>query len=330
MMIQNIQNLTLKLISLDTSPENQKNLYQALEYIQEELSEFDFQIYEKQGVKSILFYNIFPKDGHFSLILNSHLDIIPAKKEQFIPRIGEGKIFGAGALDMKWALACALYAFKTTAKNVSYPLAFQVVTDEEVGGYKGTKYQIESWISSDFVIATEPTNFDIVHKAKGVFQFEIITRGVTAHSAYPWRGKNAIQHMLEFMNRFQKRFKNPEQDMWETSYNFSQIQTPDYGYNKIPDICRLKIDMRYIQEERKARSWNKEFFTQASRNPYLCERTSLLYKSSRKWDTRNRNICMRNSSKKITNLWSKWNFRRKTLSKKCNRVLTYLSKYLSR
>lgn len=250
MMIQNIQNLTLKLISLDTSPENQKNLYQALEYIQEELSEFDFQIYEKQGVKSILFYNIFPKDGHFSLILNSHLDIIPAKKEQFIPRIGEGKIFGAGALDMKWALACALYAFKTTAKNVSYPLAFQVVTDEEVGGYKGTKYQIESWISSDFVIATEPTNFDIVHKAKGVFQFEIITRGVTAHSAYPWRGKNAIQHMLEFMNRFQKRFKNPEQDMWETSYNFSQIQTPDYGYNKIPDICRLKIDMRYIQEER--------------------------------------------------------------------------------
>lgn len=69
-------------------------------------------------------------------------------------------------MDMKANLSCALFAFKKYAKQVDYPLAIQFVTDEETGGYNGTKYQVESGVKADFILATEPTNFHIAHQAK--------------------------------------------------------------------------------------------------------------------------------------------------------------------
>jgi len=52
------------------------------------------------------------------------------------------------------------------AEELKYPIALQIVTDEEVGGFHGTKFQVENGVNAEFVIATEPTNLDIVTKAK--------------------------------------------------------------------------------------------------------------------------------------------------------------------
>jgi succinyl-diaminopimelate desuccinylase len=59
-----------------------------------------------------------------------------------------------------------LFAFIDCAENLKYPVALQLLTDEEIGGFDGTKFQVESGVNAEFVIATEPTNLDIVVKAK--------------------------------------------------------------------------------------------------------------------------------------------------------------------
>lgn len=55
--------------------------------------------------------------------------------------------------------------------------------------------------------------------------------------------------MLRFLEIFRQTFQNPGENMWQTSYNLASIETPDYGYNKIPDSCSIKIDIRYIPED---------------------------------------------------------------------------------
>ena len=67
---------------------------------------------------------------------------------------------------MKGNLVAAMFAFIDSAEIVDYPIALQLVTDEEIGGFFGTKFQVESGVLADFIIATEPTNLDVVTRAK--------------------------------------------------------------------------------------------------------------------------------------------------------------------
>jgi len=123
------------------------------------------------------------------------------------------------------------------------------VTDEETGGFDGTQYQVEKGVRADFVIAGEPTNFDIVHKAKGVLIAKISANGKTAHGAYPWRGSNAIWSMLGFLQALKKRYPIPNQERWVTTVNLCKIETSNQTFNKIPDDCAIILDIRYILEE---------------------------------------------------------------------------------
>jgi succinyl-diaminopimelate desuccinylase len=101
-------------------------------------------------------------------------------------------------------------------------------------------------IKADFVIAAEPTNLNIVNKAKGVLWLKISSKGKTAHGAYPWRGINAIWEMNRFLNLLQKSYPVAKKDGWVTTINLSKIETLNNSFNKIPDDCTVFLDIRYI------------------------------------------------------------------------------------
>lgn len=84
---------TKKLISINSRPENKKELSLLLDIVAQELQEYSIFYFERNGVKSILVSNISQIPQQFRLLLNCHLDIIPAKEEQFIPRVQDGKFF---------------------------------------------------------------------------------------------------------------------------------------------------------------------------------------------------------------------------------------------
>lgn len=247
--LQNIVELTKKLISIKSVPENTKALGQALRIVLSHLQEYRIERFERNGIKSVLIYNSERRPKKFKIILNAHLDVIPGKDLQYTPRVKGDRIYGVGSMDMKASVACLVTVFKEVANSVNYPLGLQLVTDEEVGGFDGTKYQIEKGVRADFVIAGEPTNFDIVTKTKGVLWVKISTKGKTAHGAYPWRGENAIWKMNEFLNALKKRFPIPKQQKWITTVNLSKIETINAAFNKIPDDCAVELDVRYIPEE---------------------------------------------------------------------------------
>lgn len=238
-----------ELITIPSTPDDSRALDVILQRVLNELNGYTVERFEKDGVKSALVYNKQKRPESFKVILNAHLDIIPAKKEQFIPKIVGDKLYGAGSMDMKGGAVCLIDAFKKVADTVNYPLALQLTTDEEVGGFKGTKHQIEKGVRANFILAGEPTNFEIVHKAKGILQVKIRARGVTAHGAYPWLGNNAVMKLHDFLNRLQRVFPAPKGEQWQTTVNVSALQTTNEAYNKVPDDATLQLDVRFVAED---------------------------------------------------------------------------------
>lgn len=244
-----IVDLSKKLIAIQSDSDRPKELDQALDLLLAQLQDYTIEHFEKDGVKSALIHNAKKGTRQFKIILNGHLDVVRGKDFQYIPQVKGDRLYGVGSLDMKSNLVCLLMAFKAVAKKVDYPLGLQIVTDEEVGGFKGTKYQVDQGVRTEFMIAGETTQLNIAHKAKGIMQVKVHSKGQSAHGAYPWNGKNAIWEMLKFLKNLQSEFPIPKQQQWVSTVNLSKIETDNTAFNKVPDNCTVWLDVRFIPEE---------------------------------------------------------------------------------
>ena len=229
---------------------NPAGLREVLRIALNELEGFTVERFESDGVESALVYVGATRPKRFKVLLNAHLDVIPGRDDEYEPRIKGRRLYGVGAMDMKSNAACLINAFKETARFVAYPLALQLVTDEEIGGFNGTAVQVKSGVRADFVLAGEPTNFDIVHKAKGIIWFKVHATGRAAHGAYPWRGVNALEILLAFDARLRKAFPPLTKEAWKTSVNLARIETSNTSFNKIPGTASACYDLRYVAGDR--------------------------------------------------------------------------------
>lgn len=248
-MVNNILSLSKQFISVKSYAGNWEALDAVLQVAATTLKGFTIERFENKRSKSILVYSSQKRPSKFRIVLNGHLDIIPGKDYQYVPKVINNRLYGVGAMDMKASAACLILVFKEMAKKVNYPLGLQLVTDEEIGGFNGTKYQIDKGVRADFVIVGESTSLNINNSSKGVLWLKISTYGKTAHSAYPWRGENAIWKMNNFLSQLRKKFPNPSQEGWETTVNLSKIETNNQTFNKIPDDCEIWLDIRYVPKD---------------------------------------------------------------------------------
>lgn len=246
-----VLDLSQELIKIQSDPDKKKELNQALNLVIQQLSWFTIETFEQNWSKSILVYSGDKKPDRFKVILNGHLDVIPGKPNQYIPHIVWDRLYGVWSMDMKSNVACLIKSFCDVAWKVNYPLGLQIVTDEEIWGFDGTLYQIQQWVKTDFVIAGETTNFNIVHKAKWIIWLKIKFTWVTAHWAYPWKWDNALWKAQEFLTHLKKMYPVQFESRGST-INLSKIETSNNSFNKIPDDCTLSLDIRYIPWEKES------------------------------------------------------------------------------
>jgi succinyl-diaminopimelate desuccinylase len=211
-----------------------------------------------------------------ALHLNGHFDVVPAGSGWTIDPFGgvvhDGRIYGRGACDMKSGIAAAVYAAEAI-RRAGVPLNGTVeisgTVDEESGGFAGVAYLAEQKRLSaervDFVIIPEPLNVDrICVGHRGVYWFELETRGRIAHGSMPFLGVNAIDHMTQLIDRMQRELLPslsarttsmpvvPEAARHATlninaiagGQSIEGIQTPC-----VADTCRAVFDRRFLLEE---------------------------------------------------------------------------------
>ncbi len=249
-MKNDILSLAKKLISVPSTKENPQDLIKVLELAKKELNGFSSESFVKNGVHSLLVFNTDKRPSRFKIILNAHLDVVPAKKEQFQPVEKNGRLYGRGAIDMKAAAAVEILVFKNIAKKIKYPLGLQLVTDEEIGGHNGALYQIEEGVRADFTLAGEQTDFAVNNQAKGVIWLKLKANGKAAHGAYLWEGVNAIWKIKDFLDRLEKEFPVPTKEVWKTTVNLARVETSNQTFNKVPEDCVVSLDIRYIPKDK--------------------------------------------------------------------------------
>jgi succinyl-diaminopimelate desuccinylase len=139
--------------------------------------------------------------------LNGHFDVVPAgagwTKDPWGGEISDGRVWGRGTCDMKAGIAAAAYAVEALRRaGVKLAGAVEVsgTVDEESGGYAGVAWLAEHGRIAkgrvDYVIIPEPLNVDrICIGHRGVYWFEVETRGRIAHGSMPYLGVSAIEHM---------------------------------------------------------------------------------------------------------------------------------------
>ncbi len=245
-----IIDLTKKLIEIRSETQDKKKLEEIVSVCVKELANFTLERFDKNGFPSLLAYSAEKRPAKFKIILNAHLDVVPANDAQYHVKLEGDKMHGRGTMDMKAAAAAQILLFKNLAKKVDYALGLQLVTDEETGGFNGTKYQIQQGVKAEFVIAGEPTDFGINNQAKGIMWIKISLKGQSAHAAYPWNGDNAIQKMNDFLTRLLLLYPIPQKESWLTTVNISKISSDNNATNKVPDNCGVTLDIRFIPEDK--------------------------------------------------------------------------------
>jgi succinyl-diaminopimelate desuccinylase len=208
--------------------------------------------------------------------LNGHFDVVPPGAgwtvDPFAGLVRDGRIYGRGACDMKAGMAAAVYAAEAIRRaDVALHGSIEIsgTVDEESGGFAGVAYLAEHKRLSadhvDYVIIPEPLNVDRVCIGhRGVYWFELETRGRTAHGSMPFLGINAIDHMANIIDRFHRELMPllttrtttmpvvPDAARHATlnvnaisgGQPIDGIQTPC-----VADVCRAVFDRRFLAEE---------------------------------------------------------------------------------
>lgn len=249
--VDNIVQLAKELISVESTVNKPVKRKKTLQIANDHLKEFTVESFHSHGVSSLLIHNQKSGTKKFKIILNAHLDVVAGKPKQFRPFIKDGKLFGRGSYDMKTAAAVMIFLFKEIATKVPYPLALQLTTDEENGGYNGVKYQIDKGIRADFVITGEcGTNFEIVYQSKGMLRVKIIAQGKASHSAYLWRGENAILKLHKAIYAILQKYPLPKAEVYQTTVNVAHILTKNLPTDSlVPDHCEAILDIRFVPED---------------------------------------------------------------------------------
>lgn len=243
--ITELQTELEKLISFKSISKDKQANKQLLLYVQTEL--------EKLGLQTVLS----SINGHSSLIagtqsltsckvlLQAHVDVVPAPDELFIPKVSDGKLIGRGAYDMLFATACFLVMLrKTPLKGLD--IGVMLTSDEEFGGFDGVAKLAPSYNCEVCILPDAGGKDRLSTEAKGILELEITIDGKSGHAARPLEYDNPIVKLSPLIAGIQKLF--PNNDPNETTCSISKVQAGD-ALNQVPDRALLYLDIRYAPND---------------------------------------------------------------------------------
>lgn len=194
--------------------------------------------------------------GGRSIILNGHVDVVPAgdlaqwTEDPFSGKVVDGKLYGRGATDMKGGNLSSLLAIQTLQAlgvQLKGDVIFQSVVEEESGG-AGTLATILRGYKADAALIPEPTNMKIFPKQQGSMWFRLNVKGRSAHGGTRYEGVSAIEKCLLVVQKIGQLEKERNDRMTDPLYAKLPIPIPiNLGVieggkwpSSVPDLVKLE------------------------------------------------------------------------------------------
>jgi succinyl-diaminopimelate desuccinylase len=203
--------------------------------------------------------------GKPRLLFCGHLDTVP-ENGNFPPRRDGDAIHGLGTSDLKSGLAVLTRLLDELEEAAADPArvemlrvdpAFVFYAREEIAYAESGLAEVEqAWPAlkqARLAICVEPTENTVELGCNGTLHAEVTVRGVAAHAARPWLGKNAIHSALPLLGKIAahaERRWSPA-DRPEVEYREVISVTGIAGgkaRNVIPDACTFNLNFRYAPD----------------------------------------------------------------------------------
>jgi acetylornithine deacetylase/succinyl-diaminopimelate desuccinylase-like protein len=189
-----------------------------------------YQIFEPSPGRGSIFVTLKGSGKKKSILLLSHIDVVPAEKERwevdpFAGVIKHGYLYGRGALDdksMGIIEMMAVLILKREGIPLKRDILFFATADEEMGGGLGVKWGMENIPAlKDAEFALNEGGFVLINEAgvaeryeissgqKVIFQLQLKTEGTSGHASMPTPDNPNVKLLraLEGVTKWETPFK---------------------------------------------------------------------------------------------------------------------------
>ncbi len=211
--------------------------------------------------------------GSRTVLLEAHQDVVPVDNmtiDPWKPTIQEGRMYGRGSCDTKAGMAAMMTAMrrlKIESPSDAPTVIMACVVDEE-HQFTGISAACRTGLQADMAIVAEPTEMKIVVAHKGVVRWNIVTEGLSTHSARRDEGVSAIVRMAEvipLLERYHAEVLRPRTDpmLGNATLSIGRIQGGT-SVNTVPNRCEIELDRRLLPGEEpieaieEVRTWLRE------------------------------------------------------------------------
>ncbi len=246
--LQSLQTSLLEqLIAMPTVTSDTAANEAALRFIEQFLAKRGLHItrYEQNGVSSLLATTT-PENLTPTVLLNAHVDVVPANPEDFRLTLKNGNFRGRGVADMKFAIASYLAVVDALGDNLeAYDFGILITTDEEVGGVNGVGGVLNqiNLRPSVVIVPDGGENWQIEAFAKGVQAIELKASGQRGHASRPWEGISAIGKLLGALQAIEKLIPSSK-NRKNTTLSIGAIEGGGVS-NQISTEASALLDIRF-------------------------------------------------------------------------------------
>ncbi|MBQ3810833.1 MAG: M20/M25/M40 family metallo-hydrolase [Kiritimatiellae bacterium] len=195
--------------------------------------------------REILYASVVEGERAPKLLLNAHLDVVPAPAALFEPRIDGDRILGRGTQDCKgnaFAAASALAALSGSGASVGAVFS----TDEEEGG-ETSAVAAARHRATVLTAVLDGGAWSITYAQKGIASFRLVAKGRGGHSSEPWRFDNPIDKLLDGWARVRAAWPAIPEDEWHWGDSIAAtVVRGGSVHNQIPDEAEMSVNVRYV------------------------------------------------------------------------------------
>ncbi len=198
----------------------------------------------------VLYASAIPGDKTPDLLLNAHLDVVPAcREDQYEPRLEGDWMVGRGTSDCLSNVLCAIDILCRAAKHGNVSVGAVFTADEEIGGKTCLGMMERGYGAKKLVLVMDHGGDNLTIRQKGIVIVKLTSYGPGGHSAAPWGVPNPIDNLLAGYAKLQAVWKNSDvPGSWTDTMAACQIEA-GFADNQIPETASMIVNFRYTQPD---------------------------------------------------------------------------------